>query len=153
MTHWDSLPGRYGTVKKRRHDLLQGSCSFVIPGRLAALNDYTKSNRAGQFIGAGVKVKQERIVTKAIIEAELPHFVGKVHIDIEWYEESKRRDFDNIAFAKKFIFDSLVNAGVLDGDSWRYLSAPEPFRDRFYIDKSNPRIVVTIVSERSAMDE
>ncbi len=59
-----------------------------------------------------------------------------------WYEEDKRRDIDNIAFAKKFILDALVKTGILPDDSRKWLLSfvddfPEP-------DRSNPRIEVEI---------
>ena len=39
----------------------------------------------------------------------------------EWHEKTKKRDADNIAFAKKFILDALVNMRVLPNDSRRYV--------------------------------
>ena len=53
-----------------------------------------------------------------------------------------RRDVDNIAFAHKFILDGLVSAGVLEGDSRKYVIGlqdefPEP-------DPDNPRVEITI---------
>ena len=50
-------------------------------------------------------------------------------------------DKDNIAFAKKFIQDSLVHAGVLANDGWNQI---EGFTDDFAVDPKNPRVEVTI---------
>jgi hypothetical protein len=36
-----------------------------------------------------------------------------------WYEESKRRDPDNIRVGEKFIWDGLVAAGVIKNDGWK----------------------------------
>jgi len=58
-----------------------------------------------------------------------------------WYEENRRRDKDNIAFAKKFIFDGLVKAGVLKGDGWDYVAG---FSDDFKVDKHKPRVEIEI---------
>ena len=48
---------------------------------------------------------------------------------------------DNIAFAKKFIQDALVETGVLRNDGW---SEIEGFTDNFALDPKNPRVEVTI---------
>lgn len=39
----------------------------------------------------------------------------------EWHEKTKKRDADNIAFAKKFILDALVKMRVLEDDSRKYV--------------------------------
>lgn len=62
-------------------------------------------------------------------------------VEITWYEKNKRRDPDNVAFAKKFILDSLVESGVLARDSQKYVSA---FVDHFRVDPENPRIEIMI---------
>ena len=58
-----------------------------------------------------------------------------------WIEPNRRRDKDNIAFAKKFIQDSLVHAGVLQNDGWKHI---EHFTDDFAVDPKNPRVEVVI---------
>lgn len=49
---------------------------------------------------------------------------------------------DNIAFAHKFILDGLVDAGVLKGDSRKFVIGLED--DFSEIDPDNPRVEVTI---------
>lgn len=68
-------------------------------------------------------------------------FEKPVYIDFRWYEENTRRDKDNIAFAKKFILDALVELGILQGDGWKWMTG---FSDSFFIDKDNPRIEIEI---------
>ncbi len=41
----------------------------------------------------------------------------RVTIHFHWTEENKRRDLDNVAFAKKFILDALVSLGKLENDN------------------------------------
>lgn len=122
------------------------TASFTITGRLDGLNEYTRKCRSNKYAGAQMKEKNENIVKLAIYRSvgtgtRYPRFERKVHITYKWYEETKRRDLDNIAFAKKFIQDALVGYGVLEGDGWRHIAG---FTDEFYIDKENPRIEVTI---------
>jgi len=120
------------------------TAAFTIHGRLDALNDYTKACRGNKYAGARMKKRNELIVTDSVhccSSMRGVSFSGKVHITYRWYEQNKRRDLDNIAFAKKFIQDALVSCGVLAGDSWQYI---ESFSDEFYKDKDNPRIEVEI---------
>lgn len=116
---------------------------FIIQGRLAGLNEYTKACRANRYVGARMKEDNERKVKYAIMTSHvgLVKLERKVKITYRWYEENKRRDLDNIAFAKKFIQDALVEWGTLQGDGWRHIIG---FSDEFYIDKDNPRIEVEI---------
>lgn len=55
-----------------------------------------------------------------------------------WHERTKKRDADNIAFAKKFILDALVKNGVLADDSRKYVKG---FYDTIVDDKEDFVIV------------
>ena len=55
-----------------------------------------------------------------------------------WIEENKRRDLDNICFAKKFILDALVQAGVLQDDNRKIVTN---FTDSFEYSNSSKVIV------------
>ena len=65
-----------------------------------------------------------------------------MYITFRWLCKNKKKDKDNIAFAKKFILDGLVEAGVIKNDGWDDI---EGFQDEFEIDAKNPRIEVEIV--------
>ena len=65
-----------------------------------------------------------------------------VYITYKWYEPNKKRDLDNIAFAKKFVQDALVTNGILENDGWANIVG---FCDEFYVDKENPRVEVEIM--------
>ena len=113
-----------------------------IAGRLSGLNEYTKACRTNKYAGAKLKEQNEKKVAAAI-NSTCPTFKFKTPVQIiyRWYEKNKRRDKDNIAFAKKFINDALVECGTLQGDGWQYVVG---FVDEFYIDKENPRVEVEI---------
>lgn len=118
--------------------------TLVIKGKLDGLNQYTLACRGNKFAGATVKKRNEKIITEAIIE-QIPSikFEGKVELNFRWYEKDKRRDLDNICFAKKFILDALVKNETIQTDNWQGVKG---FTDKFFIDKDNPRIEVDIRS-------
>ena len=115
---------------------------LTIYGRLANLNDYTKACRANRYAGAKMKAENEDKITGYIFQQlRGVHFSGPVRLEFRWYEPDRKRDLDNICFAKKFILDALVAAKVIETDSWRGVVG---FTDKFFIDKENPRIEVEI---------
>lgn len=116
---------------------------FTIRGQLSGLNEYTRACRTNRYAGAKMKEANEQRVIAAVLEqcADTKKITKKVHITYKWYEKNKRRDLDNVAFAKKFIQDALVKCGMLQGDNWQYITG---FTDEFYVDKKNPRIEVVI---------
>lgn len=114
---------------------------FTIDGRLPALNDYTDACRGNRYTGARMKREAEMQILIGIRMARLPKLKGPVFVRFTWFEKDERRDPDNIAFAKKFIFDAMVAYGVIPNDSRRYVRG---FSDEFGVDKKNPRIEVEI---------
>ena len=115
---------------------------FVIEGRLDGLNEYTRANRSNRYQGNSMKARNEKAVLWAIREARLkPVQKYPVELQIDWYEPDRRRDVDNIQFAVKFIQDALVEAGILEKDSQKYVSK---LSHEVKVDRKNPRIEVTI---------
>lgn len=115
---------------------------FMIPGRLAGLNEYTESNRTNPRKGNRVKHQEQLRVNLAIRNASLTPIHEPVVILINWYEKDNRRDVDNITAAKKFIMDSLVETKVLKDDSRKYV---KQIIDAVYTDTKHPRIEVNIL--------
>ena len=58
----------------------------------------------------------------------MPKWTNPIKIHFHWIEGNKKRDLDNIAFAKKFILDSMVKIGKLKDDNRKYVTA---FTDTF----------------------
>ena len=116
---------------------------LTIPGMLNNLNDYIAAERAHRQKGAKMKASNGDIVAVAIsqclrgVRIERPVFMKYL-----WVEPNRRRDLDNISsFGRKVIQDSLVDAGVLKDDGWKYVVG---FSDSFEVDADNPRIEVLI---------
>ena len=80
---------------------------FEIDKRLIGLNEYTNKNRHNKYAGAKQK-KDEQEYIKMCIKQQLGNLkIEKTVIGhFTWVEENKRRDLDNVCFAKKFILDS-----------------------------------------------
>lgn len=115
--------------------------TFVIEGRLMGLNEYVNECRSTAYSGNSAKRQQEAIVGWSVKGARLQPHDGLVRLSFLWVEPNKRRDKDNVAFAKKFILDALVRQGVLGKDGWSHVDG---FDDDFDVDRQRPRIEVTI---------
>ena len=88
-----------------------------IPMRLPSLNDYIDACRSHWSNGARFKQQVEEGILWDIKAAQgrgmLRPASGPVHVSFEWHESDKRRDFDNIVSAKKFILDAMQKAGII----------------------------------------
>ena len=106
------------------------------------MNEYVSAERASRYKGAEIKRKNEEIIMLSIRQQlRGVHIRALVEIYYVWVVQNERTDRDNIAFAKKFIQDALVSAGVLIDDGWKYVVG---FSDRFEVDKNNPKIEVIL---------
>jgi len=116
---------------------------FVIKGELPTLNEYIGAERASKFYAAKMKKEAtERVFWE--IKAQTKHLTAdKIFLTIIYYCKNKRKDKDNIAFGKKFIFDGLQKSGVIPNDGWDNV---EGWVEDFKLDKDNPRIEVSVVS-------
>lgn len=112
---------------------------FEISRRLPSLNEYTKACRANRYIGAKMKEETETDIW-VDIKQQLKNtkINSAVKINFIWIEENKKRDLDNICFAKKFILDALVKANVLTNDTQNYVTG---FSDTFLYEKQSKVIV------------
>lgn len=114
--------------------------SFTIPGRLPGLNEYINAERRNKYKAAQMKRDAEqRIIMAAKTQLRGVRFNVPVIMHYTWVEPNRRRDKDNITFAKKFVQDALVKAKVLKNDGWGEI---ENFPDSFCVDQKNPRVEV-----------
>lgn len=116
--------------------------TLIIDGQLPNLNDYTLACRGYKLAGAKMKKNAEWTIS-VYIRRQLKDvaFKNPVRLSFRWYEPNKRRDLDNVCFAKKFILDALVSSGTIVADGWKGVVG---FTDEFFIDKNYPRIEVDI---------
>ncbi len=100
--------------------------------KLPSLNDYIGICRQNRYKSAKMKKNIESDIGMFI--GRLPKLSPPVIIHFHWIESDRRRDLDNIAFAKKFVLDALVKFGKIPDDSSRYVSG---FTDSFeYADET-----------------
>lgn len=107
-----------------------------IPLKLPSLNDYVNICRTNPYKASKFKKDIERDIGYFI--RTLPQFQNPVEIHFQWIEGNKKRDLDNVAFAKKFILDAMVKQGKLKDDNRRFVTG---FRDSFTYDKETKVIL------------
>ena len=99
--------------------------------KLPSANEYIDVCRTNKYKAANFKREIEQNL--ALFLKRIPRFEKPVTIHFHWVEGNKRRDYDNVAFAKKFILDALVKLGKLKDDNRKCVTA---FKDTFsYGDK------------------
>ena len=110
------------------------------------LNNYINAERSNRFKASKIKKEQTAIVAfecKKLINQGLKIDQKDMPLDFEfhWFMKNKRKDKDNIVFAKKFIFDGMIASGLLENDGWKEIGS---FIDVVSVDKDNPRVEVKI---------
>lgn len=73
-------------------------------------------------------------------------FTEHVTVTVNFYEDTMRRDDDNVISGCKYLLDGLVTAGIIKDDSPKYLHLrAERFQSKLLIDgKKVPYITVRI---------
>lgn len=97
-----------------------------IPYKFPSFNEYVDECRKNRYAGAKMKRQVQDDISWFI--AKLPVYNNPITIHFHWVEGNKRRDLDNICFAKKFILDTLVEQGKLKDDNRKCVTA---FTDTF----------------------
>lgn len=89
-------------------------CDFVY------LNEYINTERRNKYAAAKIKDNLTSEVAWQCKDKLLDKPVGKVDMIFKWHVKG-RHDSDNIAFAKKFVLDGMVQAGLLSNDSPKFV--------------------------------
>lgn len=97
-----------------------------IPLKLPSLNEYINECRRNKYSAGKMKNRVENDIGYFI--NQLPKFNKPIRINFTWIEANKRRDLDNICFAKKFILDALQKYGKLENDNRNWVTG---FTDKF----------------------
>ena len=121
--------------------------TFEIPGRLPGMNEIITAAKSHYGKYSSMKKKYTKLVVDSCRKIG-PH--NSVYLEITWYVPNLKRDPDNIAAGVKFIFDGLVDAGVIPKDTIAYNRGWK--NDDFILDRDNPRVVVKIFERGKPLD-
>lgn len=127
-------------LKYDRFTVVSDTCE--IPLKLPSLNDYIRACRRSKFEGAQMKKQIEEDIMWHI--KKLPRYDKPVVIHFHWVEGNKKRDLDNVCFAKKFILDALVKAGKLKDDNRKCVTN---FHDTFGYEKGVWKVILEIMKD------
>lgn len=109
---------------------------YIIEMKLPSLNDYIRVCRANKYQAAKYKAEIEQQIGLFLLK--MPKWYNPIKIHFTWIEGNKKRDLDNICFAKKFILDAMVKYGKLKDDNRRHVTA---FTDTFEYGKETKVIL------------
>jgi Holliday junction resolvase RusA-like endonuclease len=127
------------------------SYKITLQGKLPSLNEYIAALNSNRFDGAKMKKSIEDNIIFQIRShtAKIPwvNLTPPVKLIFTWIEPDKKRDLDNICFAKKFILDAFVSAGLLDNDNRKNVCG---FEDRFPDpEPTNARIEIEFIDNNT----
>ena len=116
---------------------------IVIPHELMDLNKFINLQRGNRYGGAKAKKDQTNLCTmyikRAINDGLDISDMLPVDIEFKWFVRNRRKDKDNIVFAKKFILDAMQSSGLIENDGWSEIG---DFSDKIRLDKNNPRVEI-----------
>lgn len=118
--------------------------TVIIDGELPDLNTYIDLERANRHAATSLKADWTRGLAWQFRAMALTPREEPVRVRCVWYTPNRRKDPDNVAWAKKLILDALVVAGVLLNDGRRNVAG---FQDDFGVDAEHPRVEVTLAEE------
>ena len=117
--------------------------TLIIDGRMPGLNEILGATNANRYKGASLKKEWTDRIYWESLKQKIGKAIEPVYIEFGWFEPNKKRDPDNFTSAgRKLILDGLQKAGVLTNDGWKNVSG---FTDKWYVDKKNPKVIVTIM--------
>ena len=124
--------------------------SCKVPWELPSCNDQLNAERIvwhvhghAQTKGMDVKKKTEEQLVQFFNLQNPPTFTGAVNVFFEWHAKNRRKDKDNIAFAKKYILDALQKASIIKNDSWNLCT---PLDVGWVVDPQNVGVLIEIES-------
>ena len=116
---------------------------FVLMGEYCTLNEYSDAERTHYRYGASIKkAETNRAALEFASQWDGTKPKTPVEVKISWWRKNRRTDPDNMVFAKKFILDGMVQAGILENDGWNHVLA---FTEDWGVDKDNPRVEIELI--------
>lgn len=116
-------------------------------GRLPSANDLIAINRVNRYSGAALKKRYTQELARCFESQTKARFTNHVTCKVDFYEDSMRRDDDNVISGLKYVMDGLVEAKIIRDDSPRWCHVvPERHQSHLLAGKKKiPYITVQIV--------
>lgn len=119
--YWIEFNKKYGDYILNSVNKKEKRNYFYIHGKLPGLNEYTYACRSSWQKGAKMKADIEKQISIAVgiakNQKQLFPVKDPVYVDFVWFEDTRKRDVDNIISAKKYILDVLQKSGILPNDN------------------------------------
>jgi len=115
---------------------------LIIKGELTDLNTYINAERTNRFAAAKIKKTETERVWANCKEQKLKPMRGLYSVTFYWYNKNTRKDFDNIEFAQKFIWDGLVMAKIIKTDGQK--DTPPVRTHIHFVDAARPCVEVVL---------
>lgn len=111
--------------------------------RLPSLNEYIRQCRGNRYASNKTKQDIEAQIMWLIKQQAIRPCAHPIQIAFVWHEPNRKRDKDNVAFAKKYILDSLQKSGILPNDNNDWVVG---FTDKF-VYGTNAGVTVELMEE------
>ena len=139
-------------MKSKKAKIIPGTkqvVRFTHYGVLPDLNTEIKKKggaRHGIAYSSWKRTVEENISLS--IKSQLPgvKIKDRFAMIFRWYSKDKRKDQDNIEFAKKYLLDAMQGSGMIKNDGWK--QAGGNTLHEHYIDKTCPRVEVILLTNR-----
>lgn len=119
--------------------------TLIIEGELTDLNTFNRASYQSRWNANSIKKTETEKVAR-LAKSQLKPLNPPIYIEYRFYVKDRRKDPDNIVFARKFINDGLVDAGIIPNDGWKEIDG---WNDVWLVDKENPRVEVIIKEVKS----
>lgn len=102
------------------------------------LNEYINAERRNKYLGARIKREATDYIMWSLMNKE--KIKTPTRLKFTWLIPNKKRDLDNIAFAKKYVLDGMIKAKIIPSDGIKHIIG---FVDEFELsNKTGVRIEV-----------
>lgn len=112
---------------------------FFIEGELPTMNEIIRDSKKHWAAYANSKKVNTGLVSFSARGIE--PIDEQVNVHCHWILKDRRKDKDNITAGQKYIFDGVVEAGILVNDGWQEIG---DIHHSFAVDRQRPGVLVRL---------